>query len=475
MIIPVVIAGGSGTRLWPLSRKLYPKQFIPLIDNTTMLQNTISMVNGLACKPPIIVCNQAHRFIVAEQLRQQCIEPDAIILEPISRNTAPAIALAALHAVNNTDDLLLVLPADHIIKNADKFCKIIQSVTKYAKQGKLITFGIVPNKAETGYGYIKQGKKVANNIFNIESFIEKPNLTLAKKFLASGEYLWNSGIFLMQASSYLAELAKYQPDILACCTQAMRGAYTDLDFLRLDVTAFCKCPQNSIDYAVMEHTNNALVAPMNLSWQDIGSWSSIWEISDKDKTNNAVCGKVLLEDTNNSYIYAQNKLIATVGVDNMVIIETTDAILVMHKDKDQQVKNIVNKLQNNKENSYLQHQKTYQPWGNHYSLVKGEGFQVRLLTLKPHEKTATQCNQKLAKNLLVVTGTAIIHLDNNKTIYLQTNKSIHIPANTANAIENYEATPLKIIEIFCGDDIELQDTIRLKEYEHVKQPTTDLL
>lgn len=332
MLLPVIMAGGSGSRLWPLSRSLYPKQFISLTSKKTMLQETVGRLDALKHKPPMFICNEEHRFIVAEQLRQENYKHSGIILEPVGRNTAPAIALAAIKALQSGDDpLLLILAADHVIQDHQAFAQAIEQSINAAEQGNLITFGIVPTCPETGYGYIKKGYATNNNIYTVDSFVEKPDLDTANNYFASKEYLWNSGMFLFKASCYLNELRKHCPDILSSCELAMNNSLHDLDFIRIKSEIFSTCPDNSIDYAVMEHANNVLVVPMDAGWSDVGSFSSLWEVSPKDNESNVIIGDVLIENTTNSYIYSQNKLVSTVGVDNLVIVETKDAVLVANK------------------------------------------------------------------------------------------------------------------------------------------------
>ncbi|WP_272538378.1 mannose-1-phosphate guanylyltransferase/mannose-6-phosphate isomerase, partial [Providencia sp. PROV193] len=321
MLLPVIMAGGSGSRLWPLSRSLYPKQFISLTSKKTMLQETVGRLDALKHKPPMFICNEEHRFIVAEQLRQENYKHSGIILEPVGRNTAPAIALAAIKALQSGDDpLLLILAADHVIQDHQAFAQAIEQSINAAEQGNLITFGIVPTCPETGYGYIKKGYATNNNIYTVDSFVEKPDLDTANNYFASKEYLWNSGMFLFKASCYLNELRKHCPDILSSCELAMNNSLHDLDFIRIKSEIFSTCPDNSIDYAVMEHANNVLVVPMDAGWSDVGSFSSLWEVSPKDNESNVIIGDVLIENTTNSYIYSQNKLVSTVGVDNLVIV-----------------------------------------------------------------------------------------------------------------------------------------------------------
>jgi mannose-1-phosphate guanylyltransferase len=333
-ILPVVMAGGSGTRLWPLSRSLYPKQFLSLVDDASLLQGTLLRLENLDCTTPLIISNNEHRFIVAEQLRQAGIVDFDIILEPMGRNTAPAIALAALHALRDGDDpIMLVLAADHVIQNVDAFCSSVTLAQRQAVDGKMVTFGIVPTHAETGYGYIRQGKEVLESVFEVDAFVEKPDQSTAEAYLCDGHYLWNSGMFMFKASVYLSELEKFRPDILSVCKKAMSGASSDLDFIRLEDSVFAACPDESIDYAVMEKTSHSVVVPMDAQWCDVGSWSSLWDISTKDDNGNVTHGDVIYHNSNNNYVYAENSLVATIGTDNLVIVQTKDALLIAKQDQ----------------------------------------------------------------------------------------------------------------------------------------------
>ena len=335
MLLPVIMAGGSGSRLWPLSRTLYPKQFLSIISKATMLQETVKRLDKIEHQEPLFICNEEHRFIVAEQLRLGGLDNSGIILEPVGRNTAPAIALAALKALADGDDpLLLVLAADHVIQNTDAFLTSIEHAIVEAEKGSLVTFGIVPLKPETGYGYIRRGVQVSDNAYKVNAFVEKPDLMTAQEYIATNEFYWNSGMFLFKASRYLAELEKYSPEILRVCQSAFDSNRIDLDFIRLNEALFSSCPDDSIDYAVMEKTQDAVVVPMDANWSDVGSWSSLWEVNPKDVDGNAIRGDVLTQNTTNSYIYSQNKLVATVGVENLIVVETKDAVLVAHKDKE---------------------------------------------------------------------------------------------------------------------------------------------
>ncbi len=464
MIVPVIMAGGSGSRLWPLSRSLYPKQFISLASDKSMLQETITRLSGLEHQAPLLICNQEHRFIVAEQLRQQRIEHGGIVLEPVGRNTAPAIALAALHATKHGDDpLLLVLAADHVIQNQAAFTQAVKNAVKPAKQGMLVTFGIVPTAPETGYGYIKQGEAVGETVYRVAQFVEKPNLATAEQYLASGEYYWNSGMFLFKASRYLKELKAHRPDILHACELAMQGARGDLDFVRIEEASFTECPEDSIDYAVMEKTQDALVVPMDAGWSDVGSFSALWEVSPKDSQGNVVVGDVIAEQTHNSYIYAQNKLVSTVGVDNLVIIETKDAVLVANKDNVQDVKNVVNQLKAQQRRECEQHREVYRPWGSHDEIAEGERYHVKHVRVKPGEQTALQMHHHRAEHWVVVQGTAKV-TNGDKSYLVSENQSAYIPLGSAHRIANPGKVDLHLIEVRSGSYLQEDDIVRLEEY-----------
>lgn len=463
MILPVIMAGGSGSRLWPLSRRLHPKQFISLTSDYSMLQETVNRLNGLEHQEPIIICNDEHRFLVAEQLRQQSISSSGIILEPEGRNTAPAIALAALQVLSQGDDpLLLVLAADHVIKDQKAFADSVKKAVISAAQGSLVTFGIVPTKPETGYGYIKQGASMGS-VFKVEGFVEKPNLETAMSYLEKGDYLWNSGMFLFRASRYIEELSKFRPDILQACKLAMSGSRNDLDFIRLDEEAFMQCADESVDYAVMENTQDALVVTLDAGWSDVGSFSALWEVSEKDSEDNVIVGDVLTEQTHNSYIYSQNKLVSTVGVSNLVVIETKDAVLVADKHKVQDVKSIVNNLKALERTEAIQHREVYRPWGSHDEIARGERYHVKRLTVKPGEKTALQLHHHRAEHWVVVEGTAKV-TNGDETFFLGENESTYIPLGTTHRIENPGRIDLHLIEVRSGTYLEENDIVRVEEY-----------
>ncbi|MBS9903575.1 mannose-1-phosphate guanylyltransferase/mannose-6-phosphate isomerase [Vibrio alginolyticus] len=464
MLLPIVMAGGSGSRLWPLSRSLYPKQFISLASDKTMLQETIARLRGIEHQAPVVICNEEHRFIVAEQLRQSNAHHSGIILEPEGRNTAPAIALAALHATQNGEDpLMLVLAADHIIQNDRAFTQAVEKAISPAENGKLVTFGIVPTSPETGYGYIKQGEPVGESAYKVAQFVEKPNLATAEAYFSKGGYYWNSGMFLFKASRFLTELGQHRPDILSVCEQAIEDSKADLDFIRVCENAFIECPEDSVDYAVMEKTKDALVVPMDAGWSDVGSFSALWEVSAKDETGNVIVGDVVTDQTENSYIYAQNKLVSAVGVENLVIIETKDAVLVANKDKVQDVKNIVNQLKAKGRSECEQHREVYRPWGSHDEIALGSRFQVKHLRVKPGERTALQMHHHRAEHWVVVQGTARVTSDD-KSFLVTENESTYIPLGAAHRIENPGKVDLHLIEVRSGTYLQEDDVVRLEEY-----------
>lgn len=462
-LLPVIMAGGSGTRLWPLSRTLYPKQFLSLTGEHTMLQDTVARLQGLEHQSPVVICNEEHRFIVTEQLRQRRFDHSGIILEPVGRNTAPAIALAALHATAQGDDpLLLVLAADHVIQDQPSFIQAVQQAIPQATAGKLVTFGIVPQAPETGYGYIRQGRAVSDSAFEVAAFVEKPDLATAETYLASKEYYWNSGMFLFRASRYLAELELHRPDILAACRQAMRGVHHDLDFLRLNEEAFFACPDDSVDYAVMEKTRDAVVVPMDAQWSDVGSWSALWEVNDKDEAGNAIRGDVLTTQTRNSYIYAQHKLVSTVGVDDLVIVETKDAVLVANKNSVQDVKSIVSQLKAANRSEHLQHREAYRPWGSHDAISDGDRYHVKKVTVKPGQRTSVQIHHHRAEHWIVVSGTAQVRTGE-KTFLVTENESTYIPIGVPHSLANPGKIPLELIEVRTGAYLEEDDVIRIED------------
>ncbi|HHE5696666.1 TPA: mannose-1-phosphate guanylyltransferase/mannose-6-phosphate isomerase [Citrobacter amalonaticus] len=461
MLLPVIMAGGSGTRLWPLSRTLYPKQFLSLNTRFTMLQETLRRLANVEHSPALVICNESHRFIVAEQLRKEGLKHSGILLEPAGRNTAPAVALAALQAVSlGEDPILLVLAADHEIQDEDSFRQAVSHAKKFAEEGKLVTFGIVPTAPETGYGYIKTGEKLDGEGYRVAAFVEKPELELANQYVNHGGYLWNSGMFMFKASAFINELRQFRPDILQACEMSLTSSSQDLDFIRVDKEAFDCCPEESIDYAVMEKTTDAVVVPLDARWSDVGSWSALWEISQKDTNGNAIRGDVLLEDASDSYLYSQHRLIGVVGVKDLVVVETKDAVLVAHKDKVQQVKGIVAQLKKLNRSEYLQHREIFRPWGSHDTIAEGQRYQVKHVIVLPGQITAKQIHFHRTEHWVVVSGTAKVHLED-KTYLVSENESTYIPVGVPHAIENPGKIPLEIIEVRSGVYLEEDDVVRV--------------
>ena len=457
-ICPVIMAGGSGTRLWPLSRAAHPKQFLGLHGEDTMLQATVKRLSGLDIQASITICNEEHRFFVAEQLRE-IDKLGPIILEPVGRNTAPAIALAALTAKD--DPLLLVLAADHVIQDEAAFREAVIRAIPLAEAGKLVTFGIVPNGPHTGYGYIKRGLNLGDG-FEVDAFVEKPSTDIAQNYFSSGDYYWNSGMFLFRASRYLEELRKLRPDILERCQESVMDVKTDLDFLRIDKDAFESCPAESVDYAVMEKTAHAVVVPMNAGWSDIGSWSSLWDISEKDSEGNATHGDVILRETQNSYVRTDHKLVAVIGVDNLVVVSTKDALMVAHKDSVQDVKMITDSLKAEARSEWQLSREVYRPWGKYDSIDNGERYQAKRITVKPGAKLSVQMHHHRAEHWVVVSGTARV-TNGDKIFLLSENESTYIPIGVVHALENPGKLELELIEVQSGSYLGEDDIVRFDD------------
>ena len=460
-MIPVILSGGSGTRLWPLSREAYPKQFLPLAGRQTMLQATWSRVAAVASRPPIVVANEEHRFMVAEQLREIDCTPTAIVLEPFARNTAPAIAVAALKALRGGGDpLLLVLPSDHAISDEDAFRAAIDEAEAAAEAGQLVTFGIVPTGPETGYGYIHAGP--GQGVRPVDRFVEKPDGALAQQYVASGEYFWNSGMFLFRASVYLAELERHQPAMLAACRQALATARRDEDFVRLDRHAFQQCPADSIDYAVMEKTGLAVVLPISVGWNDVGSWSALWQIAEQDGDGNAHHGDVLAQNCRNTLAWGDGRLVALLGLQDVVVVDTADAVLVAHKDHVQDVKSIVSTLKARGRPEPATHRKVYRPWGSYDSVDLGERFQVKRITVKPGAQLSLQMHHHRAEHWIVVKGTGRI-TRGDETLILSENQSTYIPLGVTHRLENPGRMPLELIEVQSGSYLGEDDIVRFED------------
>lgn len=461
-MIPVILSGGSGTRLWPLSRGHYPKQFLPLLSDKTMIQETLLRLRGLDnCQNPLAVCNEEHRFMLAEQMRACDIKPAAIILEPVGRNTAPAVALAALAAASG-DDILLILPADHVISDIKTFQQAVVQAEQLAGQGFLVTFGIVPTGPETGYGYIKRNAQLTNGAYPVAAFVEKPDISTATAYMQSGDYFWNSGMFAFKASVYLEELAKFNPDMLAVCRQAFASAQVDFDFTRLDAAIFGACPSDSIDYAVMEKTDRAMVLPLDAGWSDVGSWSALWDVIEKDTNGNAVRGDVLTVDTTNSYIHSENKLVTAIGVHDLVIVETDDAVMVAPKNRVQDVKLLVEKLKDANRPEAETHRKVFRPWGYYDSVDTGERHKTKSIVVNPGAKLSVQMHHHRAEHWVVVKGTALVSRGDEK-ILLSENQSTFIPLGVVHRLENPGVIPLEIVEVQSGSYLGEDDIVRFAD------------
>jgi len=462
MIAPVILSGGSGTRLWPLSRKLQPKQFMPLINDTTLFQDTILRLPHESINP-LIICNEDHRFLAAEQLRQIDKTSNGIILEPFGRNTAPAITIAALKLYKNSEDpILLVLPADHLIKDTLSFHKSIKIAKRLALKNKLVTFGIKPNKAETGYGYIETNMDNNSDYHKIKSFKEKPNQEKASQYFKSGNYLWNSGIFMFKASVFLKELKKFEPKILDCCKKSLQNEYKDLDFIRLIKDEFINCPDKSIDFAIMEHTDESIVVPLNAEWSDVGSWDSLISTKLKDTDGNITEGDVILEKVKNTFTYSSNRLVSVAGVENLIIIDTHDALLITNKDNSQNIKNIVEKLINKERSEVISHRKVNRPWGYYDSIEVGNGFQVKKISVNPNAKISLQKHKYRSEHWVVILGIAKITCGE-KVFILEKNQSTYIPKGEIHRLENCGDSPLEIIEIQTGEYLGEDDIIRFED------------
>lgn len=464
MLIPVLLSGGVGSRLWPLSRELNPKQFLPLVGEQSLLVDTALRTRAIPdCGDPIVVCNEEHRFMVAEQLRQQGVSPLAIILEPVGRNTAPAVAIAAMQAVRvDPEAVILVLPADHVIKDSAAFADAVSVGLPRAKSGNLVTFGIIPEGPETGYGYIRRESRDQEGSFAIAEFVEKPSLEVATDYVKSGDYLWNSGMFLLGAQAFLDELSIYAPEIRAAVEKAVAQASEDLDFTRLDKAAFEKCPSDSIDYAVMEKTQKGMVVPLACGWSDVGSWSSLWEVGEKDANGNVSHGDVINHQSRDSYIYSGSRLVTTLGISDIVVVETADAVMVADKASVQDIKAIVSELKKTSREEYQSHKKVYRPWGSYESLVSADRFQVKRIVVKPGEKLSLQMHHHRAEHWIVVSGTALVTCGD-KEYVLSEDQSTYIPLGTRHRLANTGVIPLELIEVQTGSYLGEDDIVRFED------------
>lgn len=461
-IVPVIMAGGSGTRLWPLSRAQHPKQFLKLSpDGYTLLQATLLRLKNLSCEEPILICNEEHRFLAAEQMREIGISAK-IILEPEGKNTAPAVALAAAYQnKKDKDSILLVLAADHVIQNQTAFEQGIHQAIELANNNKLVTFGIVPTHAETGYGYIEKGTEILSG-YSVKKFVEKPSLDVAEQYLASGLFLWNSGMFMFKTGIFLEQLSQHAHDIYETCEKSIEDTTLDLDFIRINAEIFSQCRSDSIDYAVMEKTQDAVVIPLDAAWSDVGSWSALWDIQNKDEHGNVLHGDVISIDSKNSYCHSNNKLVSLLGVENIIVIETKDAVLVADKSKVQDIKKIVESLKKENRTEHFNHREVYRPWGKYDSIDHSSRYQVKRITVKPGEKLSIQMHHHRSEHWIVVSGTAKIH-KGKESFLLTENQSTYIPLGEIHALENPGKLPLELIEVQSGSYLGEDDIVRFED------------
>ncbi len=463
MLVPVLLSGGVGSRLWPVSRELHPKQLLPLAGEFSMLQDTLLRTGGLQAADPVVVCNEEHRFLVAEQMRQVGAKPQALILEPAGRNTAPALALAALQlSQEKPEAVMLVLPADHLVQAAEAFVTAVQRALPLAEAGRVMTFGVVPTSAETGYGYIACGAAEAEGVYAVQRFVEKPDRDIAEGYLASGDYLWNSGMFLVRADTYLEELARYAPAMLEACTEAMRDAAPDLDFVRPQGAAFLASPADSIDYAVMEHTDRGGVVALDCGWSDIGAWSALWEVAEQDAQGNARFGDTLLDNCRDSYFRSESRLVAATGVSDLVVVETADAVLVADRRQVQDVKRLVQALKQQQRPEAELHARVYRPWGSYESLVAGDRFQVKRIIVNPGQKLSLQMHHHRAEHWVVVQGTAEVTCED-RVFTLGEDESTYIPLGHKHRLANPGRIPLELIEVQSGAYLGEDDIVRFED------------
>jgi len=462
---PVILAGGAGSRLWPVSREFYPKPLLPMFGSNSLLQDTVTRLDRIsAVTRPLFVCNEEHRFLVAEQVRALGKDPEAILLEPEGRNTAPALTIAALYLVDKDPDaIMVVMPADHVIPDQAAFSDAVEQGADLAEKGYLVTFGVLAHKPETGYGYIRRGNEIdGTGVFAVESFVEKPDFDVAQEYTESSEYFWNSGIFLLRGDRWLEEIGKFRPEILQACQAAMASSKQDSDFLRVDKQAFISSPSDSIDYAVIENTDRAAMVPLTTSWSDVGCWSAVWDISERDESGNVSKGDVLVHESRNSLLLADSRCVAAVGLDDVIVVETADAVLVADKKRCQEVKAIIDQLKANNREEYRFHSRVYRPWGDYEGIDLGARYQVKRLRVKPGAKLSLQMHHHRAEHWIVVSGTAKVTRGEDVFI-LSENESTFIPVGTQHRLENPGTIPLEIIEVQSGSYLGEDDIVRFED------------
>jgi mannose-1-phosphate guanylyltransferase / mannose-6-phosphate isomerase len=460
---PAILSGGTGSRLWPLSRAALPKQLLALTGPRTLIQETVLRTALPGGAPPLLICNDEHRFLVAEQMREIAVKPSAIVLEPIARNTAPAAAVAALKiAERQSDAIVLLLPSDHVVRDAAGFARALETAIGAAAKGAIVTFGIRPSRPETGYGYIETGKEIAPGAFAVARFTEKPDAAAAQAWLEDGRHLWNSGMFVFRADAMIEELARHAPDVLKAAREALANAKADLDFLRLDKDAFSRAPEISIDYAVMERTARAAVVPADFGWSDVGSWAALWDLAARDESGNALSGDVLLADSKGCYVRSEKGVAALVGVEDLVIVVTGDAVLVAHRERVQDVKKLVEQLKARGRAEHLNHPKVFRPWGSFESVDRGTRHQVKQIVVKPGERLSLQMHHHRAEHWVVVEGVARVTRDE-ETFLLNENESVFIPQGAKHRLENPGPAPLRLIEVQSGSYLGEDDIVRFED------------